>query len=74
MRTAEMKSNKEWSLQLWREFMQLRVAAGVLVTWCIAASLQPRLLASLTKFRVRYAEVLALPAVLSNVAGKIYQL
>ena len=24
MRTAEMKSNEEWSSQLWTQFMQLR--------------------------------------------------
>ena len=27
MRTAEMKSNKEWSSQLWTQFMQLRKKA-----------------------------------------------
>ena len=27
MRTAEMKSNEEWSSQLWTQFMQLRTKA-----------------------------------------------
>ena len=27
MRTAEMKSNEEWSSQLWTQFMQLRKKA-----------------------------------------------